>query len=45
VIDRLGALRELGVQEVIAGLGAVPFQLSDEEDIELIGTEILPALN
>jgi alkanesulfonate monooxygenase SsuD/methylene tetrahydromethanopterin reductase-like flavin-dependent oxidoreductase (luciferase family) len=44
VIDRLGALRELGVQEVVAGLGAVPFQLSDEDDIELIGTEILPAL-
>ncbi|MBA2366858.1 MAG: LLM class flavin-dependent oxidoreductase [Actinobacteria bacterium] len=44
VTDRLGALRELGVQEVVVGLGAVPFQVSDEEDIELIGTEIIPAL-
>ncbi|HEU4488641.1 MAG TPA: LLM class flavin-dependent oxidoreductase [Actinomycetota bacterium] len=45
VIDRLGALREMGVDEVVVGLGAVPFQLSDEEDIELIGTEIIPVLS
>jgi hypothetical protein len=34
----------LGVEEVIFTLGALPFQLSDMEDIELVGAEILPAL-
>ena len=44
VTERLGELAEMGVQEVILTLGAVPFQLSDIEDIELVGTEIAPAL-
>ena len=44
VVDRLSRLAELGVEEVVAGLGAIPFQLADEEDVELIGSEIAPAL-
>jgi hypothetical protein len=34
----------LGVEEVIVTLGALPFQLSDAEDVELVGSEIAPAL-
>ena len=44
VVDRLGEVAALGVEEVIITLGALPFQLSDLEDIELVGTEIIPAL-
>ncbi|HWL66357.1 MAG TPA: LLM class flavin-dependent oxidoreductase [Actinomycetota bacterium] len=44
VVDRLSRLAELGVEEVVAGLGAIPFQLADEEDVELFGSEIAPAL-
>ena len=44
VTDRLGELAELGVEEAILSLGALPFQVSDLEDVELVGTEIAPAL-
>ena len=44
VVDRLGELVDLGVEEVIVSLGAVPFQVADLEDVELIGSEIAPAL-
>ena len=44
VIDKLGALAELGVEEVIVGLGVLPFQLADAEDVELVGAEVIPAL-
>jgi alkanesulfonate monooxygenase SsuD/methylene tetrahydromethanopterin reductase-like flavin-dependent oxidoreductase (luciferase family) len=44
VAERLLSLGDLGVEEVIVTLGALPFQLSDEEDVELIGAEIAPAL-
>jgi probable F420-dependent oxidoreductase len=44
VTDRFGELAALGVEEVIVTLGALPFQLSDVEDIDLLGAEILPAL-
>ncbi|MGH2755792.1 MAG: LLM class flavin-dependent oxidoreductase [Actinomycetota bacterium] len=44
VVDRLGEVAALGVEEVILTIGALPFQLSDLEDIELVGTEIVPAL-
>ncbi|CAN5659997.1 LLM class F420-dependent oxidoreductase [soil metagenome] len=44
VVEELGRLAELGVDEIVVGLGALPFQLADEEDIELVGTEIGPAL-
>ena len=44
VIDRLGRLAELGVEEVIVGLGALPFQVAAEEDVDFVGAEIVPAL-
>ena len=44
VVEQLGRLIELGVEEVIVGLGALPFQVADEEDIDLVGSEIIPAL-
>ena len=44
VVDTLGALRDNGVEDVVVTLGALPFQLADEEDIELLGTEVAPAL-
>lgn len=44
VTDRLGELARLGVEEVIVTLGVLPFQLSDPEDVELLGNEIIPAL-
>jgi len=37
VSDKLGQLAELGVEEVIVGLGAVPFQVSDLEEVEFVG--------
>jgi alkanesulfonate monooxygenase SsuD/methylene tetrahydromethanopterin reductase-like flavin-dependent oxidoreductase (luciferase family) len=43
VVDRLGELDALGVEEVIVSLGALPFQVSDLEDIELVGAEIAAA--
>lgn len=44
VIEQLGRLSDLGVEEVIVGLGALPFQVGDEEDVDLVGAEIIPAL-
>ncbi len=44
VTDRLGRLGDLGVREVIATAGALPFQVADPEDVELLGTEVAPAL-
>ncbi len=44
VIDELGRLKDMGVEEVIVSLGAVPFQVGDLEDVELVGSEIAPAL-
>lgn len=44
VVDRLGRLSELGVEEVIVGLGALPFQVAAEEDVDFVGAEIVPAL-
>lgn len=43
VVDRLGELADLGVEEVIVSLGALPFQVSDLEDVELVGAEIAAA--
>jgi probable F420-dependent oxidoreductase len=40
VIDRIGRLTETGVEEVVVAIGALPFQVADEEDVELVGTEI-----
>lgn len=44
VTDRLGRLSELGVREVVVTAGALPFQVADPEDVELLGAEIAPAL-
>ena len=44
VTDRLGRLSELGVKEVVVTAGALPFQVADPEDVELLGTEVAPAL-
>ena len=44
VIDRLGEIKDLGVEEVIMTLGTLPFQLGDLEDVELVGQEIAPAV-
>ena len=44
VTDRLGRLAELGVEEIVATVGALPFQVADPEDVELLGTEVAPAL-
>ncbi len=45
VLDRLGRLADLGVEEVVVALGALPFQLSDEEDIDIVGAAIAPAID
>lgn len=44
VLEDLGRLAELGVEEVIVSLGALPFQVVDEDDVGLIGTKIGSAL-
>ncbi|HEX2057410.1 MAG TPA: LLM class flavin-dependent oxidoreductase [Actinomycetota bacterium] len=44
VTDRLGRLSELGVKEVVVTAGALPFQVADPEDVELLGTDVAPAL-
>lgn len=44
VVDRLGELADMGVEEVIVSLGALPFQVSDLDDVELVGAEIAPAI-
>lgn len=44
VTDTLGRLSDMGVEEVIVTLGALPFQLADLEDVELLGAEVIPAL-
>lgn len=44
VTDRLGALAELGVEEVIVSFGVLPFQLADLEDVELFAAEVMPRL-
>ncbi len=44
VVEQLGRLSDLGVEEVIVGLGALPFQVGDEEDVDLLGAEVIPPL-
>jgi len=44
IVDRLGSLEEQGVEEVIVSLGALPFQVADLEDIELVGAEVAAQL-
>lgn len=45
VTDRLGRLSELGVEEVVVSLGALPFQVADVDDVELVGAEVASALH
>ena len=44
VVDRLGELKELEVEEVVLSLGTLPFQVADEEDVGIIGAEVAPRL-
>lgn len=44
VVDRLGVLESLGVEEIVVGLGALPFQVSDEDDVAFFGTEVVTRL-
>jgi hypothetical protein len=44
VADSLSSLAELGVEEVILGLGAIPFQVADEDDVRFAGQELGEAL-
>jgi probable F420-dependent oxidoreductase len=44
VADRLGRLGEMRVEDVVVSAGALPFQVADEDDVELLGTEVAPAL-
>ncbi len=44
IVDRLGSLERVGVEEVIVSLGALPFQVADEEDVQFVGEEIASAL-
>jgi probable F420-dependent oxidoreductase len=44
VAQKLEALAELGVEEVVFTLGCIPFQLGDEEDVAYVGERIIPAL-
>lgn len=45
VLDLLGELAGTGVEEAILTLGTLPFQMSDLEDVEFVGSEIVPALH
>lgn len=45
VADALSSLAELGVEEVILGLGVIPFQVADEEDVLFAGQQLGEALN
>ncbi|MCA1701936.1 MAG: LLM class flavin-dependent oxidoreductase, partial [Actinobacteria bacterium] len=44
VVDRLGRLADAGVEEAILTLGVLPFQVSDLEDVEMVGAEVAPAV-
>lgn len=45
VVERLGALAQQRVEEVIVSLGVLPFQVSDLEDVEFVGTEVASQLS
>ena len=44
VVEQLGRLADLGVEEVIVGLGALPFQVADAGDVDLVGGEVITQL-
>jgi probable F420-dependent oxidoreductase len=45
VIDKLGELVDLGVEEAVISLGSLPFQVVDLEVVELVGAEVAPVLH
>jgi alkanesulfonate monooxygenase SsuD/methylene tetrahydromethanopterin reductase-like flavin-dependent oxidoreductase (luciferase family) len=45
VSERLAGLAELGVEEVILTLGALPFQVADLDDVGFAGQELGPVLH
>ncbi len=44
ITDRVGELADLGVEELIVSAGALPFQVADEDDVDLLGRELGAAL-
>ena len=44
VADQIASLEEQGVEEVILGLGVIPFQVADEDDVLFAGQELGEAL-
>jgi probable F420-dependent oxidoreductase len=44
VVEGMGELVDLGVEEVVVSLGTLPFQVVDLETVELVGAEVAPAL-
>lgn len=44
VVEQLGRLSDLGVEEVIVGLGALPFQVADPEDVDFVAAEVIAQL-
>ena len=40
VAEAISSLEELGVEEVILGLGVIPFQVADEEDVVFAGQQL-----
>lgn len=44
VVEQLGRLADLGVEEVIVGLGALPFQVADPEDVDFVAEEVIAQL-
>ena len=44
VVDKLGQLVDLDVEEVVITLGTLPFQVADLEQVELVGRDVAPAL-
>lgn len=44
VVEQLGRLSDLGVEEVIVGLGALPFQVAAPEDVDFLAGEVIAQL-
>ncbi|MBA3431415.1 MAG: LLM class flavin-dependent oxidoreductase [Actinobacteria bacterium] len=44
VAELVGSLEELGVEELVVSLGALPFQAAHPDDVEVVGGEIASAL-
>lgn len=44
VAEQLGRLSEVGVEEVIVGLGVLPFQVADPDDVDFVAGEVISQL-